>query len=228
MTDAWRQDGRINQKRRTRAAILAAARNLLRQGQSPTVAEAADAALVSRATAYRYFPTQEYLLAEAALSSVPEKMDQVVTAVEVLDDAQVRLDTVVQAIQERTVEQEQAFRTLLRLALDQPFTGISSRDGPELQRRGGRRIEWIERALAPVWERLDEPAKEQLVGALSLCMGVEALVVLRDVCGYSPERAVEICRWAAQAILRAGLDQATNTTEEGYAPPPSSDTRLSF
>jgi AcrR family transcriptional regulator len=64
MTEAWQQAGRVNQKRRTRAAIVAAAVELVEQGQSPTVAEVADAALVSRATAYRYFPTQEYLLFE--------------------------------------------------------------------------------------------------------------------------------------------------------------------
>ena len=69
MTEAWQREGRVNQKRRTRAAILAAAVELLKRGKSPTVAEVADAALVSRATAYRYFPTQEYLLFEAALES---------------------------------------------------------------------------------------------------------------------------------------------------------------
>jgi AcrR family transcriptional regulator len=56
MTEAWQQVGRVNQKRRTRAAIVAAAIELVEQGQSPTVAEVADAALVSRATAYRFFP----------------------------------------------------------------------------------------------------------------------------------------------------------------------------
>src|SRR5919112_2995632 len=76
MTKAWQQEGRVNQKRRTRAAILTAAVELLEQGQSPAVAEVADAALVSRATAYRYFPTQEYLLFEAALESTRSDIDR--------------------------------------------------------------------------------------------------------------------------------------------------------
>jgi hypothetical protein len=62
---------------------------------------------------------------------------------------------------------------------------------------------WIEQALSPLWESLDKPTRERLIGALSLCMGIETLVVLEDVCGYSPEQAVEISRWAARAILRA-------------------------
>src|SRR5438105_15805173 len=59
-------DPRANQKKRTRAAIVQAASDLLREGTPPTVAEAAERALVSRATAYRYFPTQELLLLEVA------------------------------------------------------------------------------------------------------------------------------------------------------------------
>jgi AcrR family transcriptional regulator len=205
MTDMWQRQGRINQKRRTRTAILRAAVTLLDQGQRPTVAEAADAALVSRATAYRYFPTQEYLLSEAALESVRGEMDQVVDAIGTAESPEVRLDAVVQAIQERTVRQEPGFRELLRLSLEQPFEG-SDGPGAPAARRGGRRIDWIEQALAPVWDRMDAQTQERLRGALSLCMGIEAQVVLRDVCGYSPQQAVEISRWAAQAILRAGLE----------------------
>jgi AcrR family transcriptional regulator len=52
----------VNQKRRTRAALVEAAQRLLDQGRTPTVADVADEALVSRATAYRYFPSQEHLL----------------------------------------------------------------------------------------------------------------------------------------------------------------------
>ena len=86
MTMISQEGGRINQKRRTRAAIVAAAAELVRQGKSPTVAEVADAALVSRATAYRYFPSQEYLLAEAALESIRGDVDESLSTVESVDD----------------------------------------------------------------------------------------------------------------------------------------------
>ena len=62
--------GRVNQKARTRAAIVDAAQALRSASGRPTVAEAADAAKVSRATAYRYFPTQEALQVELEASSV--------------------------------------------------------------------------------------------------------------------------------------------------------------
>ncbi|MGH7668804.1 MAG: TetR family transcriptional regulator, partial [Gemmatimonadaceae bacterium] len=55
-TAGSRGDG---QRRRTRLALLAAAARLIAAGAAPSVAEVADAADVSRRTAYRYFPTQD-------------------------------------------------------------------------------------------------------------------------------------------------------------------------
>src|SRR5438105_10170966 len=60
-------NGRERQRNRTRRAVVTAAAELLQEGSTPTVAEAAERAEVSRATAYRYFPTRELLLAEVAL-----------------------------------------------------------------------------------------------------------------------------------------------------------------
>jgi len=202
--------GRVNQKRRTRAAIVAAAAELLRQGKSPTVAEVADAAAVSRATAYRYFPTQAYLLSEAAVEGVREEVDRVLQSLNLDSHApEARLDAIVCTLQERTAAQEPGFRALLRLSLEQPFGKEAGQEIGDPVRRGARRVDWIERALASVWSDLDEPTRDHLVGALSLCMGIEALVVLRDVCAFSPEQAVETSRWAARALLRTALDEAS-------------------
>ena len=63
MTSSYESFGRINQKRRTRVALKEAAAEFVRLGVTPTVAQVAEAALVSKSTAYRYFPSQEALLA---------------------------------------------------------------------------------------------------------------------------------------------------------------------
>src|SRR5579872_3336731 len=55
MEQRWEDQGRVRQKRRTRRAILAAASALIGEGKRPSVEEVADAAEVSRRTAYRYF-----------------------------------------------------------------------------------------------------------------------------------------------------------------------------
>ena len=58
MSIPYELTGRSPQKARTRAALVAAARLLLARGVTPTVEQAAEAAVISRTTAYRYFPNQ--------------------------------------------------------------------------------------------------------------------------------------------------------------------------
>ena len=62
----------VNQKARTRAAIVAAARELARSGAEITMPAVARAALVSEATAYRYFPDLVSLLLEADTGIWPD------------------------------------------------------------------------------------------------------------------------------------------------------------
>jgi AcrR family transcriptional regulator len=183
MTEAWQQEGRINQKRRTRAAILAAAVELLNEGKTPAVAEVADAALVSRATAYRYFPTQEYLLFEAALESTRSDIERELDEDTLPEDPEARLEMLIGALQKRIIDKETSFRTMLRLSLEQsPVEEQYDGESAPPRLRGGGRVRWIEKALAPILGRFEEPDLRRLVAALSLCMDIEALVVARHMC----------------------------------------------
>jgi AcrR family transcriptional regulator len=205
---------RVNQKRRTRAALVAATAELMRQGQTPTVTAAADAAQVSRATAYRYFPTQQALLFEATLQPVFDPTIEQALALSRQADVPARLDTLVQALQTGTLAHEDAFRTLLRFSLE-PSEGADERPAAAAARRsdeaspghlrGGRRVRWLEEVLEPVRDQLTPQDFQRVVAALALCMGIEALVVLRDVCGLDAQAAVAVSRWAAQTLLWAVL-----------------------
>ena len=42
-----------------------------------------------------------------------------------------------------------------------------------------------------------------------MVMGIEALVVARDVCGLDADEAQNVMRWAAGALVRAAEAQAT-------------------
>ena len=65
--------GRPNQKSRTRKDLLAAAARLMKQGNKITLDEVAEEAMVSRSTAYRYFPSVEALIVEAPIDdAVPD------------------------------------------------------------------------------------------------------------------------------------------------------------
>ena len=74
MSTAYELNGRVHQKRRTRDALVAAARELVAHGDTPTVEAAAEAASISRTTAYRYFPNQHALLAAAHPETVATSM----------------------------------------------------------------------------------------------------------------------------------------------------------
>ena len=211
MAATSQEGGRTAQKRRTYLAVLAAAAALVRAGRSPTVAEAAALAGVSRATAYRYFPTQEFLLAAAALEPAAAAVDQALEAAPAADPV-ARVDAVAGALHASVVANEAAFRTVLRLTLGGPESVPGEPPAPDgagpRPQRGGRRVRWIETALAPARPRLGPRLARRLADALALVMGPEALIVLRDVCHLEPAEAERVSRWAAGALVRAGLEEA--------------------
>src|SRR5919107_2949473 len=91
--------GRTNQKARTRAALLDAARQLLAEGVSPTVEQAADRAAISRTTAYRYFTNQRALLTAV----FPEIAERSLLDAGAPDDPAARLDLVLERFTCRTL-----------------------------------------------------------------------------------------------------------------------------
>lgn len=197
--------GRIAQKRRTRKAIVAAAAELLARGRTPSVAEVAAAADVSRRTVYMYFPTLEQLLVDAALLSVTQQT--VAPTLDAMDreaDVERRVEMMTRAVQGDFVSTEQEGRTLLRLTVD-PGPVVRHPDQPL---RGYRRIEWIERALAPLRDRLDAARFERLVSALAMVIGWESLIVARDIRALSVKDAEDVSAWAARALVHATLEEA--------------------
>lgn len=210
MATASSSGERIRQKGRTRSALLNAAVRLITGGSQPSVAEVADAAEVSRRTAYRYFPTQEQMLVEAALEGVRGIMSNAIQGVGAMRrdvaDIEARLDRAVRALQKSAVANEHLLRAMIRLTVSTP--AASSFGNSEMPKRGYRRIEWIALALAPVKQKLGKRRYERLVSALAMCVGIEALIVLRDLRGLSEHEAEEVSRWAAKTLLREALEEA--------------------
>lgn len=208
MSISYEETGRRNQKARTRAALVAAARELLEEGVDLSVEEVAEAASISRATAYRYFPNRQALLVAAH----PEVEATSLLGSDPPEDPAERLDRVVVGLAEVFLGAEQSYRTMLRLSLES-----DAADPPELALRKGRRYLWIEDALEPLRRRLSPAAFERLVHAVSVVAGIEALVTLVDLAHQSRERAVEVVRWSARALLRTALAEADEEPDESGA-----------
>lgn len=202
------KDLRANQKERTRSALVEAARGLLRAGAPPTVAEAAEQARVSRATAYRYFPTHDALLLEAGnISPATQPVEELVQNL-AGDDVEERLLSVLDRFIPIVFSEEAAMRAALRTYQD---TWLASRARGErsLPVREGRRMRWLEKVLEPARRDLPEAELRRLRCALALVLSPDAMVVMKDVCRITSDKeALEVLRWAGTALLRAGLPGA--------------------
>lgn len=196
MSTPYEATGRTEQKRRTRDALVGAARQLVASGITPTVEQAAAAAGISRTAAYRYFPNQRALLIEAH----PETGARSLLPADPPADPAARLAAVIRAFTHLIVETEAQQRTMLRLSLE-----ADPVEREALPLRQGRAIAWIEEALSPLREQLPEPAIHQLALAIRTAVGIEALAWLTDVAGLTREDAVGLMSWSAQALLQSAL-----------------------
>jgi AcrR family transcriptional regulator len=200
------EGGRTNQKARTRAALLASAIQLIRNGGRPTVEEAALAAGISKRTAYRYFTSQDHLLADAALDALRVRMNEMFAAIAASTDVHARIATLAVALCRLTQTHEAELRVMMRAALDQGSNALGH--VPPVPARGRRRLDWIEAALQPIHGQLPKYRYTRLVNSLAVCLGVDAVMVLRDVCGVSGAAAEDTMIGMANAIVdRALADQ---------------------
>ena len=190
----YEEGGYANAKRRTRSALLDAARHLLAAGETPTVEAAARRAAVSRTTAYRYFPNRSALLVAAH----PEVSATSLLGEEPPDAVEERLDTVVRSFLDLVIDTEPQLRTMLRLSLE-----VDPGERGELPLRQGRAIGWITEALEPLRSELTSEQVARLAIAIRSAVGIESLVWLTDVAGLSRARATELMRWSARAMLAA-------------------------
>src|SRR5579859_2599405 len=174
MSTPYETGGRSAQKARTRDALVAAARDLVAAGVTPTVEDAAAAASISRTTAYRYFPSKRALLVAAhpeiaATSMLPANPPQ---------DPAARLDAVVANFSAMILDTEAQQRTMLRLSLE-----ADPAERGALPLRQGRAIAWIAEALDVdgVPGDLSDEQFRQLVLSIRATIGIEAIVWLVDV-----------------------------------------------
>ncbi len=198
MTDTVKT-GRSNQRRRARKDLLQATARILKQGRKPSLEEVAKEALVSRATAYRYFPSVEALLVEASVDvAVPDARDLFSDGSS--DDPVLRLERVDAALNEMIVENEVPLRMMLAHSLEQRAKGYEE---GKLPVRQNRRTPLIEAALAPARGQFKPADLKTLSAALALIIGTKAMVVFRDVLRLDDTNAQKVRRWAIRALVAA-------------------------
>ncbi|MDQ6696835.1 MAG: TetR family transcriptional regulator [Actinomycetota bacterium] len=193
MSMPYEATGRTAQKARTRAVLVAAAREMVAAGLTPTIEDAAAAASVSRATAYRYFANKRELL----FAAHPETAATSMLPPDPPKDPAARLDAVVRNFSAMVLDTEAQQRTMLRLSLE-----ADADERAELPLRQGRAVAWIAEALEDLKDDRSDEEVCQLVLSIRATIGIEALVWLVDIGGLSRADAVALTRWSAQALLQ--------------------------
>lgn len=189
--------GRPNQKQRTRKDLLQAAARLMKQGKSPTLEEVAAEAMVSRATAYRYFPSVEALLIEAPLDEAAPDPEAVLRDAPP-NDVRARIERVGAAFDAMMKANEPALRMMLAHAVQRP---LREGDDSVLPARQNRRTPLIEAALEPARKELSADTYKRLTHALALIIGTEAMIACKDVLQLNDEEARKVKRWAIRALI---------------------------
>ena len=208
-TSTDRPIGRPAQRRRTRNAILAAATDLLRDGKTPTIDDVASAADVSRRTIYMHFPTLDQLIIDATMGTLTAGAYD--SEFPTNSSALERVATIVTTLTKNASEWLPFGRRMVALTAAAP-----PKDGVK---RGHRRVGWIDRAIAPLSDQLSDEQHERLAAALSIVLGWEAMIVLRDIRGLGPRREKAVLTWAAQTLVQGMLDDAQALTLHRAKPP---------
>ena len=191
--------GRANQKLRTRTAIVQAAAELSRTGREVSMPEVARAALVSEATAYRYFPDLASLLLEAIGGRLPGP-DEALGSVGGSSDPVTRVAAVTEFLLRHVLSRQGVVRALIAATITRP-------GGP--QARPGLRFGLVESALAPLSDSpqaVGPAALAQLKRDLAVVVSAEALFSLTDLYGLAPEEAIASIVCTATTLTRAALD----------------------
>ena len=184
--------------------MLKTAIDLMQRGETPSVSQAAEAAGVSRATAYRYFPSQAALVQAV----VDEGLGPILSWDSALADAEERVDDLLRSSSQRIFEFESTFKAALKLSLEQWARDRAGTLGEEATFKRGHRVDLLQKAIDPLRQRLTKTQFSRLAKALSLTYGLEVLLVLKDIWGLEQKEIQDVARWAARSLVKVALLEA--------------------
>jgi AcrR family transcriptional regulator len=174
-----------------------------RTGHIPSIAEVALQSNVSRATAYRYFPSRSALITtvvDASLGPVRQLAPD-------SRGGRERVHELFKSTFPRFKEFEAQMRAAAQLALEQ---WALERAGllEEQPYRRGHRVKILEHAIAPLAPELATPVRDRLHRALSVIYGIESYVILKDIWGLGDRELERTVLWMADALIDATMRDA--------------------
>lgn len=184
--------------------LLTTAMVLMRDaGHIPSVAEVAVRANVSRATAYRYFPSRSALVTAV----IDNSLGPVRRLSSDLPDGRARVRELFEMTFPRFKEFEEPLRAAAQFSLEQRALERAGLLEEEPYRRG-HRIRILEHAIAPLARDLPKAVHRRLHHALSIVYGIEPYIVLKDIWGLADREVERVAMWMAEALLEQALRDA--------------------
>src|SRR5262249_55185976 len=169
---------------------------LIKAGRRPSVSTVANQAGVSRATAYRYFPSQDLMLSEAMIrAAAGTTADPPPSASTTAADPAEMAAAITRQAGPFSLNHEERLRTALRLSLH-PRSGYQ---------RPGRRGRWIEDVLAAPGHGLDLPVWAWLRGAPPLVLAIDPIIQLTDIAALDRAEALDVLEWSVATLVQAAL-----------------------
>ncbi|AVJ20191.1 TetR/AcrR family transcriptional regulator [Serratia rhizosphaerae] len=199
---APRDEPLTHTRARTRKLLLASAMELYDDGAFPSITELAAHAQVSRATAYRYFPTQSALITAV----VAESLGPILQWEPNDDDALLRIQQLLAFAYPQMEQHEGALRAALQLSLQQ---WANATPGEKFVRGNRKRL--LKLAVEPLQDKLPPEALQRVIHAFSLIYGSEVFLVLKDIWGLELSGIQDVTQWMAKAIIRQAEEDVRNS-----------------
>ncbi|HGM6861654.1 TetR/AcrR family transcriptional regulator [Serratia rubidaea] len=199
---APRDEPLTHTRARTRKLLLASAMELYDDGAFPSITELAAHAQVSRATAYRYFPTQSALITAV----VAESLGPILQWEPHDDDALLRIQQLLAFAYPQMEQHEGALRAALQLSLQQ---WANATPGEKFVRGNRKRL--LKLAVEPLQDKLPPEALQRVIHAFSLIYGSEVFLVLKDIWGLDLSGIQDVTQWMAKAIIRQAEEDVRNS-----------------
>lgn len=175
----------------TRKQILEQTQALLSSGKTFGIEDVVQQSGLSRATVYRYFPNIDALVQEAGLDIKTASPEMLIKRTSKYD-LQTQIIKIQQYFNDLAFDNEEAFRKYLGTVLGQSSLEV---------KRGARRVKSLRLAMDNYKGKLDNDTVDKLINAATVLMGIEALIVTRDVCGLSKQKSKKTLQWALDIIL---------------------------
>ena len=194
MSEKYLKTGRTKQKLGTRNLILKTAQKFLNEGSDFNLEDIAKEAGISRATVYRYFSNIDILAAEAGLDIKTKHPTEIYEDV-LGKDLEKQILDIQQYYNTLAIDHEKLFRKYISTVLD------ANTSTP----KGARRKKTLELVLED--STFSKEEKQKLSNLFTILMGIEPLIVCKDVCGLTNKETIDIMAWGTNLLFK-GLNNS--------------------